>query len=65
MTVLSAVLSVCRRVSGETQRTPAKIMILASMVVYVFRLTADPSANAETSTLKGYFARKVGTYFNL
>jgi hypothetical protein len=42
-----------------------KITILANMAAYVFRLTAGPSANAEMSTLKEYFARKVGTFFNL
>ena len=58
-----AVCVVCCRASGETQQTLVKIMTLASMAAYVFRLTAGPSANAETSTLKEYFARKVGTFF--
>ena len=35
------------------------------MAAYVFRLTAGPSANAETSTSKEYFARKVGIFVYL
>jgi hypothetical protein len=56
---------VCCRVSGATQQTHVKITTLVNMAAYASRLTVGPYANAETSTLKGYFARKVGTVFKL
>jgi hypothetical protein len=62
---LNSMMCVCCRVSGVTQQTPVKITILVNMVAYAFQQTVDLYVNAETSTLKGYFARKVGDTFQI